>query len=94
MKFLNKYSVLLLIFLFTFQACEQEGLIQSEVETFKSIDLLPTDDRFVDLVVESINVSTKADPDQLDRAQELINQESRTTADPVSYTHLTLPTKA
>ena len=81
MKFLNKYSVLLLIFLFTFQACEQEGLIQSEVETFKSIDLLPTDDRFVDLVVESINVSTKANPDQLDRAQELINQESRTTAD-------------
>jgi len=81
MKFLNKFSVLLLVVFFSFQACEQEEIIQAEAETFKSIDQLPTDDRFVDMVIESINITAKANPDQLERAQELINQEYRSAED-------------
>jgi len=81
MKFLNKFSVLLLVVFFSFQACQQESLIQTEAETFKSIDELPTDDRFVDLVLESIKVSANANQDQLERAQELIQQENRNAED-------------
>jgi len=81
MKIFNKFCLLLLVGLFSFQACQQESLIQTEVDTFKSIDELPTDDRFVDLVLESINLSAKANPAQLERAQELINQENRSVED-------------
>jgi len=74
MKYLNIFSVLLLVVLFSFQACVQEDLVQTEAEIFKSLDQLPTDHRFVNLLLESINLTNKANHDQLDRAKELIDQ--------------------
>lgn len=84
MKFLNKFSVLLLLFFFSFQACVEEELTRTEVApvevaTFKSIDQLPTDDRFVDIVLGTISI--KANADQLERAQELMNQENLSAKD-------------
>ena len=74
MKFINKFSILLLLLFVSFQSCVEEESIMSEVETFKSIDDLPTDDRFVEVILGSINLTIQADSDRIDRAQELMNQ--------------------
>ena len=65
---------MLLVVFFSFQACQQEELIQTDIEIFKSLDQLPTDHRFVNLLLESIDLTNKANHDQLDRAKELIDQ--------------------
>jgi hypothetical protein len=81
MKFINKFSILLLLLFVSFQSCVEEESIITEVETFKSIDDLPTDDRFVEVILGSINLTTQADSDRMDRAKELMNQESRSSDD-------------
>ena len=65
---------MLLVVFFSFQACQQEELIQTDIEIFKSLDQLPTEHRFVNLLLESIDLTNKANHDQLDRAKELIDQ--------------------
>ena len=74
MKYFNKFSILLLLLFVSFQSCVEEESILTEEETFKSIEDLPTDDRFIEVILGSINLTTQADPDRIDRAQELMNQ--------------------
>ena len=74
---------MLLVVFFSFQACQQEELIQTDIETFKSLDQLPTDHRFVNLLLESINLTNKANHDQLDRAKELIDQGALSVEDQI-----------
>jgi len=81
MKYFNKFSVLLLVLFVSFQSCVEEEPLLPEVETFKSIDDLPTDDRFVEVIIGTINLTSQANPDLMDRAQELINQGDLSAAD-------------
>jgi hypothetical protein len=81
MKYFNKFSVLLLVLFVSFQSCVEEEPLLPEVETFKSIDDLPTDDRFVEVIIGTINLTSQANPDLMDRARELTNQENLSVLD-------------